>query len=57
MKIKQKKEGFIRPLSGVDPQYDAAVAEVASIERLFEEYLKEQKKKNWYNGIMLFWFK
>lgn len=44
-----KKEGFIRPLAGVDPQYDAAVAEVASIERLFEEYLKEQKKKT---GIM-----
>lgn len=44
-----KKEGFIRPLAGVDSQYDDAVAEVANIERSFETYLKEQKKQT---GIM-----
>lgn len=39
-----KKDGYIRPLPGVDSQYDEAVAEVADIERSFEEYLKEQKR-------------
>jgi DNA mismatch repair protein MSH6 len=39
-----KKDGFIRPLAGVDSQYDEALSEVADIERSFEEYLKEQKR-------------
>lgn len=39
-----KKDGYIRPLPGVDSQYDEAVSEVADIERSFEEYLKEQKR-------------
>jgi DNA mismatch repair protein MSH6 len=39
-----KKDGYIRPLAGVDTQYDDALSDVADIERSFEEYLKEQKR-------------
>jgi DNA mismatch repair protein MSH6 len=49
-----KKDGFIRPLPGVDSQYDEALAEVADIERSFEEYLKEQKRATGLSELCFF---
>jgi DNA mismatch repair protein MSH6 len=49
-----KKDGYIRPLPGVDSQYDEAVAEVADIERSFEEYLREQKRATGLSELCFF---
>lgn len=39
-----KRDGFIRPKPGKDVDYDEAKADVAELEKCFEEYLKEQKR-------------
>jgi DNA mismatch repair protein MSH6 len=49
-----KKDGFIRPLPGVDSEYDAAVNEVSAIEKEFEEYLKAQKRDTGINDLAYF---
>ena len=41
-----KRDGFIRPKPGKDEEYDQAKAEVAELEKCFEEYLREQKRES-----------
>ena len=38
-----KRDGFIKPLPGVNVNYDNAKREIQEIEAKFESYLKEQK--------------
>ncbi|KAG3121078.1 DNA mismatch repair protein [Phytophthora idaei] len=38
-----KKSGVIVPQAGVDPEFDAACAEIAQVEAEFAEYLSEQR--------------
>jgi DNA mismatch repair protein MSH6 len=40
-----KRDGFIRPLVGVDTEYDETKALVADIEKSFDAYLLEQKRE------------
>ena len=40
-----KKDGFIKPRPGIDPEYDQAKADIADTDRSLENYLKEMKIK------------
>lgn len=49
-----KRDGFIRPLVGVDEEYDAAKALVTDIEKSFDEYLLEQKRETGIRDLSYF---
>lgn len=39
-----KRDGNIKPLPGVDPEYDAAKADIATLETALQDYLREMKR-------------
>jgi hypothetical protein len=42
---KTVKEGQIKPKKGMDPEYDKALADIATTEERLEQYLYKQQRK------------
>jgi len=47
-----KRDGNIKPLPGVDPEYDAAKSDIAAIETALQEYLREMKRTTNINELV-----